>query len=223
MIEDDVDLRRSIESALSEAGADVYTAADGEEGLRELHACRPDLIILGVTMPEMDNWETLRRIRQLSDVPVILLSPPDRENDIFRGLEHGADDFVIKPFDVKMLVMRVQVALRRASASWKREEPIIYEDDRLTIDLRGRRVLVEGEPADLTPKEFQVLAYLLQNAGRLVTVRQLLKNIWGWENEEDPGYVRIYIWRLRQKLEEDPEEPQYLVVERGVGYKFQEE
>lgn len=221
VIDDDASLRRLIEMALSKAGGQVYTAADGVEGLRQLYACQPDLVVLDVTMPGMDGWETLRRIRQLTGVPVIIVSGQSREDDVLRGLENGADDFVTKPFSVKVLAARVQVALRRASVRQKKEKPAMYEDDRLRIDLRERRVVLEGEPVKLTPKEFQLLSHLLQNADQVVTVRQILDNVWGREHQDDPSYVRVYMWHLRQKLEKNPRKPAYLLTKHGVGYRFQ--
>jgi len=221
VIDGDPSLRRLLEYSFSQAGGQVYTAADGQEGLRQLYAHRPDLVILDIVMPNMDGWETCHHIRQLSEVPIIILSGLRQEDDVIRGLDCGADDYVTKPFSVKVLLARARAVLRRAALPPVTEEPVIYNDDYLTVDRGRRQVLVRGEPVKLTPTEYGLLAYLVQNAGRVVTCRQILEKIWGWEYQDDVDYVRVYIWHLRQKLEEDPRNPQYVLTEYGVGYRFE--
>ena len=224
VIDDDPHLRRLIEATLTQAGALVFTAADGEEGLREFYARQPDLVVLDVMMPKLDGWETCRTIRRLSDVPIIMLTVRGHEDDIVRGLELGADDYITKPFSVKVLAARVQAALRRSKPETTAPEASSgYQDDHLTIDLPARRVYVKGEQVKLTAKEFDLLQYLLENAGRVLTLQQILEHVWGWEYQDDLDYVRVYVWHLRQKIEEDPRRPKYLLTEHGVGYRFEKQ
>ena len=221
VIDDDSNLLRLLAYTFSSIGAVVYTAESGEEGLRQFYAQQPDLIILDVKMPEMDGWEVCARIRQLSDVPIIFLTALARDEDIVRGLDCGAIDYVTKPFRPKVLVARAQAALRRTEIASGRSKLPSYRDDYLTIDLEARRVLVCGEPVKLTATEYQLLAYLVENAGRVLTFQQILENIWGWEYQDSINYVHVYMWHLRNKLEEDPKNPRYLLTEHGVGYRFE--
>jgi two-component system KDP operon response regulator KdpE len=211
---------RLVEITIARTGAEVYTATDGEEGLRQFHTCQPDLVILDVMMPGMDGFETCRRIRQSSDVPVIMLTVLERDKDVIRGFDCGADDYVTKPFNPEVLVARARAVLHRTTMSALAQEPIIYSDGYLTINTKARRVLVQGEPVKLSAKEYQILTYLLQNAGQVLTLRQILENIWGWEYRDNTDYVHVYVHRLRQKLEADPQRPKYLLTEHGVGYRF---
>ena len=218
VIDDDPELVRLVEYTLSK-DYEVYKAYDGPEGLRQADAVQPDLVILDIMMPGMDGWEVCRRLREKSEVPILMLTAKGREEDIVRGLDLGADDYLTKPFSVKELEARVRAILRRAA--WRPgTESVTYSDGYLTIDVKDRTVLVNGKPVKLTPTEFRLLAELVQNAGRVLTHRQLLESVWGWEYMDDIDYVRIYIWRLRQRIEKEPSEPQYILTEYGVGYRF---
>ncbi|NPV08431.1 MAG: response regulator transcription factor [Anaerolineae bacterium] len=223
VVDDDPKMHRLLEYALTQAGAEVFIATDGEEGLRSFYARRPDLVILDLMMPNMDGWQTCRRIRELSEVPILILTARGREEDVLRGFEYGADDYVTKPFSLRVLVARVQALLHRASLPPISEKPVTYKDDYLTIDLGDNRVLVNGEPARLTATEYRLLAYLVENAGRVLSSRQILEKVWGWEYTDDVDYVRVYIWHLRQKLEPDAKNPRYLVTEHGLGYRFEKQ
>ncbi len=224
VIDDDPHLRRLIEATLTQAGGVVFTAADGEEGLREFYARQPDLVVLDVMMPKMDGWETCRMIRRLSNVPIVMLTARGQEDDIIRGLELGADDYITKPFSVKVLVARTQAALRRGTTEPAMvEASSSYQDGYLTVDLAERRVYVKGEPVKLTAKEFDLLQCLLENAGRVLTLQQILEWVWGWEYQDELDYVRVYMWHLRQKIEADPQQPRYLMTEHGVGYRFEKQ
>lgn len=221
VIDDDPNLVRLLEYTLSNVGVVVHTAESGEEGLRQFFARQPDLIILDVMMPEVDGWEVCTRIRQISDVPIIFLTALNGENNIVRGLDYGAVDYVVKPFGPKVLVARVQAALRQAETTSRLKKAPAYQDDYLTIDLDTRRVFVCGEPVKLTATEYQLLAYLVQNANQVLSFQQILETVWGSEYDDSVNYVHVYIWHLRNKLEEDPKAPRYLLTEHGVGYRFQ--
>jgi len=223
IIDDDRLTSRIISDQLTQDGYIVYLAPDGQEGLRQMYAHRPDLIILDLMMPKMDGWTTCRRIREVSNVPIIMLTAKDRPQDIIRGLDEGADEYVTKPFEVKVLVARVRAVLRRVAlppASPPREE-VAYSDTYLTFNPIDRRVIVNDELVKLTPTEFNLLALLVKNAGRVLTYRRLLEQVWGWEYIDDVDYLRVYIWHLRRKLEPDPKNPCYVLTEHGVGYRFE--
>ena len=222
IIDDEPTMLRLVEVIVARAGAKVYTATNGEEGLRQFHTCQPDIVILDVMMPGVDGFETCRLIRRFSDVPIIMLTVLERDKDVIRGFDSGADDYVIKPFNPDVLVARARAVLHRtALPSLAQEpEPIIYDDGYLTIDMKGRRVFVQGEPVKLSAKEYQLLTYLFQNAGQVLTFRQISENIWGWEYRDNTDYVHVYVHRLRQKLEQNPQRPNYLVTAHGVGYRF---
>ncbi|UCC87906.1 MAG: response regulator transcription factor [Anaerolineales bacterium] len=223
VIDDDRLTSRVISDQLVRDGYTVYVAPDGQEGLRQMYAHRPDLIILDLMMPKMDGWTTCRRIREVSNVPIIMLTARDRPQDIIRGLDEGADEYVTKPFEVDVLVARVRAVLRRVAlppTSPPREE-VAYSDDYLTFNPTDRRVMVNGDLVKLTPTEFSLLALLIKNSGRVLTYRRLLEQVWGWEYIDDVDYLRVYIWHLRRKLEPDPKNPRYVLTEHGVGYRFE--
>ena len=225
IIDDDPALVRLVEQVLTQKGYDVLKAGSGQEGLRLLFTQRPDLVLLDVVLPGMDGWETCNRIRDISDIPIIMLTGKQKaEEDIVRGLDCGADEYLLKPVGNKELVARVQAALRRAelhlSSDAKRETT--YSDGFLTVDIAERKVVVNGERVKLTPREFRLFALLVENAGRILTHKQILEKVWGWEYTDDIDYVRIYISHLRQKIEPDLTVPKYIITELGVGYYFQE-
>ncbi len=223
-IEDDPALLRLVEYTLSDRGMDVTTASNGREGLRQFYAVQPQLVVLDVMMPEMDGWETCRRIREMADVPILMLTARSQDEDVVRGLNIGADDYLVKPFSPEVLAARAQALLRRSSMSRVQKKPAAaYRDNRLLIDLVERRVLVDGVAVRLTATEFKLLAFLVENAGLVMTFRQTLENVWGWEYQDDTHQARLYIWRLRQKIEKDPKYPTYILTEYGVGYRFQKQ
>ncbi|MCC7163706.1 MAG: response regulator transcription factor [Anaerolineae bacterium] len=220
VIDDDRTLLRLVQEALVKAHFRVILATNGIDGLQELYAHQPDLVLLDVMMPRMDGWETLSRIRQLSHVPVIMLTAKDTEADKMRGFTHGIDDYVTKPFSFAELVARAQVAIRRARGTQPIDKARRYVTGDLVIDLDTHRVTKAGKPVELTPTEFRLLETLAENAGRVLTHEQLLERVWGYDAGEDTGYVKRYIWYLRHKLEDDPANPQYILTERGFGYSF---
>lgn len=224
IVDDDEALVRLVDQVLTQKGYEVLKASNGQEALRLLFDQRPDLVILDVVMPRMNGWQALDRIRDVSDIPIVILTGKRRtEEDVVRGLDYGADDYLLKPVGNRELVARVRAALRRAelpsSADAKRE--ITYSDGFLTVDVAERKVIVNGERVKLTPREFRLFALLVENAGRILTHKQVLEKVWGWEYIDDLDYVRIYISHLRQKIEPDPSLPRYIITEPGVGYYFQ--
>ncbi len=223
VIDDDKLTTRIINDYLSRAGYQVFEAHDGQEGLRQMYAHQPDLIILDLMMPKMDGWTTCRRIREISSVPIIMLTAQDRPEDVVRGLDEGADEYVTKPFEIEVLVARVRAVLRRASLGREKQQKsgVAYSDGYLTFNMAERRVTVNGELVKLTPTEYNLLSLLIQNAGRVLPYRELLQQIWGWEYIDDVDYLRVYIWHLRRKIEPDPKNPIYVLTEHGVGYRFE--
>ncbi len=223
VIDDDTTLLNLLEQSLGKAGYEVITASNGLSGLQKMYEERPDLIILDVMMPRMDGWETCRRIREMSQVPIIMLTAKDEEADKIKGFEFGVDDYVTKPFSFAELTARVTAVLHRTRQRPPQRKPAIHHVDDLMIDLENRRVTKNGEVLDLTPTEYRLLATLVENAGRVLSHEQLLSDVWGPEYVEDTGYVKRYIWYLRQKLEDDPSQPKYILTERGFGYRFRKE
>jgi len=224
IVDDDETFIRLVDRVLSHEGYVILKATNGQEALRQLFTRKPDLVLLDVEMPKMDGWQTCNRIRDVSDVPIIILTGKHKtEEDVVRGLDYGADDYLLKPVGNKELAARVRTVLRRAALPSMQEtiQPITYGDSYLTVDINQRRVMVNGERIKLTPMEFRLFSYLVENAGRTLTHRQLLERVWGWEYTNDLDYVRIYIMHLRQKMEPDPRLPRYIVTEPGVGYCFQ--
>ena len=224
IVDDDPTFVRLVDRILAREEYEVLKAADGREALRVLFDHKPDLVLLDVVMPTMDGWQTCSYIRDVSDVPIIILSGERvSEEDIVRGLDYGADDYLVKPVRNKELIARVKSVLRRAEQPSVREteQATTYIDDYLTVDLDERKVVVNGERVRLTPIEFRLFAYLVENAGRVLTHKQLLEKVWGWEYTGDVDYVRIYISHLRQKIEPDLALPRNIITDPGVGYSFQ--
>lgn len=221
IIEDDLDLQNLLVRAFSREGAEVFAAADGQGGLRRFYDLQPDLVILDLLMPILDGWKTFARIRSFSDVPIIVLSVLGEDDDIVRGLDAGAADYLAKPFSVPVLLARARATLRDKPPFPVPESVTAYGDGYLTIDLERRRVSVRDQQVHLSDIEYRLLSYLFQNAGRALGYQEILDHVWGLRCANDSKYVHIYLWRLRQKLEEDPQNPEYLVTERGRGYRFQ--
>jgi len=224
VIDDEPAFVRLVDQVLTQKGYEVLKATSGQEGLRLLFAQRPELVLLDMVMPGMDGWETCNRIRDISDIPIIIITGKQTDEDeVVRGLDYGADDYLTKPVGRKELVARVRAMLRRAESppSLEAKKGITYSDDFLTVDIAERKVFVNGKQVKLTPREFRLFALLVENAGHILTHKQLLERVWGWEYIDDIDYVRIYISHLRQKIEPDPALPKYIITEPGVGYYFQ--
>ncbi len=221
VVDDDKTLVRLMREALSKADYDVITASNGIDALQELYAKQPDLLLLDVMMPRMDGWETAQRVRQVSRVPIIMLTAKDEESDKLKGFAAGVDDYVTKPFSFAEIVARVAAVLGRARAVPVEHKPKRYASGALVIDTDSRRVTKAGKIIELTPTEYRLLATLAENSGRVLSHEQLLNKVWGYEFGEDTGYVKRYIWYLRRKVEDDPRKPEHILTERGFGYLFQ--
>lgn len=222
IIDDDHTLVDLVRNTLRAERYAVYSAHDGQDGLRVMYEQHPDLVILDINMPAMDGWTTCQRIREVSSVPIIMLTARDEPEEIIKGLDLGADDYIIKPFDINVLKARVRANLRRAAAADVPRTPnVTYADNYLTINLDERRITVGGKPVRLTPTEFNLLAHLVDSAPRVVPYRALLEQVWGFEYIDDIDYLRVYVWHLRRKLEPDSKNPTYIVNELGVGYRFE--
>ncbi len=201
-------------------GARVASAANGKEALERAREDMPDVVLLDIMMPKMDGFEALKQLRQFSQVPVLILTAKDDEDDRVRGLELGADDYISKPFSHRELVSRIRAVLRRHYTAPPVTQTLVKIDDRLQIDFARREVLVEGNRVNLRPTEYRLLYHLVQNAGYVQTHQMLLTKVWGPEYRDESHYLRLYITYLRQKIEEDPARPHYILTERGVGYRF---
>lgn len=201
-------------------GCRVITANNGRAALDRVREDLPDIVLLDIMMPGMDGFEVLRRLRQFSSVPVIVLTAKDEEDDRIKGLELGADDYIGKPFSHRELVSRIRAVLRRHATLPPMPQTQLKIDDRLTIDFAKHEVLVDGKPVSLRPTEYRLLYHLVQNAGWVMPHDVLLAKVWGPEYRDESHYLRLYITYLRQKLEEDPANPRYILTERGVGYRF---
>jgi two-component system KDP operon response regulator KdpE len=220
IIDDDKTLIDLLGQALGKAGYEILGATNGIDGLQILYKQNVDLVILDVMMPRMDGWETCTRIRDISDVPVIMLTAKDGEANALKGFQSGADDYVTKPFSFAELTARVKAVLQRAQKAPHDEQKNVYVCNELVVDADNSQVMVRGKPISLTPTEFQLLLTLVENAGHILSHEQLLSQVWGPEYVDEPGYVKRYIWYLRQKIEEDPSDPQYIITERGFGYRL---
>lgn len=218
IIEDEPQIRKFLRVALEANAMQVVEAATGREGLAKAATVTPDLVILDLGLPDMDGKEVVRQIREWSQTPVLVLSVRDSEVEKVAALDLGANDYVVKPFGINELLARLRVLLRMREAGTKDEPELEFGP--LTVDLAGRSVTLHGNPLDLTRKEFDLLALLARHAGRLLTHRQILRQVWGPAHEADIQYLRVFIGRLRQKLGDDPATPSYILNEPGVGYRF---
>lgn len=220
VVDDDPHTRDMLDRAFSRAGAKVYTATDGNEALQEYYLHQPHLVILDVNMPNLDGWDTAKLLEPVGEVPIIFLSGLTGTEEVVRALRLGAYDFVTKPFSVRVLLMKAQAALRSAAPTPTNGRLVVYCDGNLAINLAKRRVLVKGRPVDLTATEYRLLELLVRNKGRVLTYEQILGKIRGWEYRDRAQYVQVYVSRLRRVLETDSRSPQYILTERGVGYRF---
>jgi two-component system KDP operon response regulator KdpE len=225
IVEDDGPIRRFLEAALTNAGYEVVEAETGRAGLTHVLARVPDLIILDLGLPDMDGMEIIARVRDWSQVPIIILSARGREDDKVKALNAGADDYLTKPFGVPELLARMRVALRHAAllGTGEGEAASRFEVGDLVVDLAGRRVLVRETEVHLTRLEYRLLAALVKNAGKVLTHQFLLREVWGPGYLEQTHYPRMFIASLRRKLEDDPAEPRYILTEQGVGYRLVED
>ena len=221
VIEDDTAIASLSQIQLENRGYHVKLAHDGVDGLRHAYAWQPDLVVLDIMMPEMDGWTVCERLRELSDMPIIFVTAVGKEADIVRGLEMGADDYIVKPFSPRELVARIEAVLRRgARGGASAIESRTYENGPLTANLENREVKLNNAHVELTPIEFKLLSTFIRNEDKVLTHRFLLSQVWGPAYEEERQYLKLYIWYLRQKVEEDPTNPRLILTERGVGYRL---
>ena len=220
VVDDEERMVRFIRMNLEHDGFQVSEAFNGKQAIQKLRDVTPDLILLDVMMPDLDGFEVLETVREITNVPVIMLTAKGEEDDRVRGLELGADDYVTKPFSPRELVSRVKAVLRRTESATGSMHGLLEVDKRLKIDFDRREIWLEGTLVKLRPTEYRLLFHLVQYAGGVVSHDQLLQKVWGYEYRDEPHYVRLYINYLRQKLEKDPADPKYILTERGVGYRF---
>jgi two-component system KDP operon response regulator KdpE len=220
VVDDEVPIRRYLRAALGAQGFTVFEAANGQETIQAVLAHRPDLIILDLGLPDIDGIEVTRQLREWSQVPIIILSVREAEVDKIAALDAGADDYLTKPFGTGELMARMRVVMRRLSG--KVEEPLLQVGD-LSVDLARRIVTVDENEISLTPTEYDILRLLMQNAGKVITHRQLLRQVWGTAYESEMHLLRVNISNLRRKIEPDPSRPTYISTEPGVGYRLKVE
>jgi len=222
VVDDEARMVEFIKMNLELEGFRVVNAADGYQALEKVVRELPDLVILDVMMPDMDGFETLKKIREVSTIPVIFLSVKGEEFDRVRGLDLGADDYMTKPFSPRELVSRIRAVLRRIEEKGQAGGAEIVIDDELRINFDQRKVIVRGQEILLRPTEYRLLYQLVNNAGKLLSHETLLSRVWGPEYRDEDQYVRLYVTYLRQKIEKDPKNPKYILSERGLGYRFKE-
>ncbi len=220
VIEDDPQIRRFLRTGLQAHGFELHEADGGKLGLVEAATRKPDLVILDLGLPDMDGVEVVKQLREWSSMPVLVLSARAMESDKVAALDAGADDYLTKPFGLGELLARIRVALRHAQSGAPQDKEGLFAVGSLRVDLAHRRVLNDGAEVHLTPIEYRLLATLVKNAGKVLTHRQLLKEVWGPSHVEHTHYLRIYMACLRNKLEADPARPRFLQTEAGVGYRL---
>jgi two-component system KDP operon response regulator KdpE len=225
LVEDETPMRKLLGAALASAGYQLDEADTGRHALQRASQQPPDLVILDLGLPDMDGQEVLRQLREWLSSPVIILSARDQEQQKVTALDNGADDYLTKPFSTTELLARVRVALRHAARGGSVADDNIstYELGELRVDFSARRVFVRGTEVHLTPIEFKLLITLVRHAGKVLTHRHLLKEVWGPQRVEETHYLRVFMANLRRKLEADPARPRYLLTEQGVGYRLASE
>ncbi len=220
LVEDDIQMRRFLRVALESEGYRLVEAETARDGLSQAAARNPDAVLLDLGLPDMDGLEVIVRLREWSRVPIIVLSAREQENDKVRALDAGADDYLTKPFGVGELLARIRVGVRHAEMQKSGQQEAAFSADELRIDFAKRQVFLGVAEVHLTPLEYKLLLVLVHNAGKVVTHRQLLKEVWGPSYVEHTQYLRVYMTQLRHKLEKDPARPRFLINEPGIGYRF---
>ncbi len=220
IIEDEPQIRRFLRLSLDCQGYRAIEANSAQEGTRQAMQARPDIIILDLGLPDLDGMEFLAQLREWSHMPVIVLSARGREEDKVVALDAGANDYLTKPFGVNELLARIRVLLRAAAHLGPDADSAVFEVGDLRVDLAARQVVVSGEKKRLTPTQYRLLTTMVRHAGKVLTHRQLLKEVWGPDSILEHQYLRVYVGQIRQKIESDPTRPRYLLTEPGVGYRF---
>jgi len=221
VIDDDLLLLTLIQQSLERDNYTIRTAQNGNEGLDLMEKIKPDLIILDIMMPGVSGWELCEVIRRTSMVPIIMLTARGSHNDIVRGLQSGADDYLVKPFHQAELLARVSAVLRRVRANpIASTEPLSFGDGELVIDPGDHKVMRNSEEIELTPTEFNLLLFMADRPGRILSTEVIFDNVWSYDTEANVESVKWYVWRLRKKIEANPSKPKYIITERGIGYRF---
>lgn len=218
VVDDEPQIRKMIEVTLTAYNFKVLEAESGNEALRMVGSHKPDVVILDLGLPDIDGVEVLKRLREWTDVPIVVVSVRSDSSDIVEAFDLGADDYVTKPFNMEVLFARINAAMRHTFQKELGES--VLEADGIRMDLIRHEVMVDGELVSLSPKEYELLSFLMQHQGKMLTHRQLLKAVWGKGYAHDKQYLRVYIMQVRQKIEKDPENPEYIVTEAGIGYRF---
>ena len=219
VVDDEPQIRRVMKATLGGQGYEIFDARSGEEALERFRECLPDLVLLDLNMPGMGGLETCRQLRSGSDVPIIILTVRNTEDEKVLALDAGADDYVTKPFGIKELLARIRAAMRRAPAG-PAAGPRSFHLADLDIDFETRLIKVRGKPVRLTPKEFDLLRFLVGRSGKPVAHRELLQSVWGPDYGDQTDYLRVFVTHLRKKIETDPSNPRYILTEPWVGYRF---
>ena len=219
IVDDEPQIRKLLRITLEGAGCKTEECDNGKEGVRLSASLKPDLILLDLGLPDIDGKEVIAQVREWSQVPIIVLSVRDEDAEIATALNMGADDYVTKPFNHEVLLARINANLRKA-ATQEAGEPEL-QNGRIRMDLVRHEVFLDGEKTSFTPKEYELLRYLMANRGKMLTHKQILKDVWGPAHAEDMQYLRVYISQLREKIEADPSEPEYIVTEPGIGYRME--
>jgi two-component system, OmpR family, KDP operon response regulator KdpE len=222
VIEDEPEIRRFLRASLAANGFSVHEAETGRDGLRQASSTPPDVVILDLGLPDLDGLVVIEELRGWSRVPTIVLSARGQESDKIAALDAGADDYLTKPFSVGELLARLRVALRHSARSAEENASSVFVAGNLEVDLSRRQTRVAGEPVHLTPTEYRLLTLLIKNAGRVVTHRSLLKEVWGPDSTQEAHYLRVYVNQLRKKLGDSSVSPRLIMTEPGVGYRFAE-
>jgi two-component system, OmpR family, KDP operon response regulator KdpE len=217
VVDDEHEIRALLRVALSAHGFAVAEAENGREALNQASIFHPDLVILDLGLPDMDGVEVMKRLREWSKAPIVILSVRERESDKIHALDAGADDYLTKPFGIGELLARIRVAMRHSAKT--EDSPVMTFDD-VTVDLARRLVFVKDREVKLTPTEYEILKFLVFHSGRVVTHGQLLRAVWGPNCQGETQYLRVYVGQLRKKIETDPTEPRHIITEPGVGYRF---
>jgi two-component system KDP operon response regulator KdpE len=223
MIEDEAPIRRFLKPALESQNFKVIEAVTAEEGLSLASSHQPDVILLDLGLPDMDGLEVIKRLREWTAIPIIVLTAREKEKDKILGLDAGADDYLTKPFDIGELMARLRVALRHLQKVKQGDKEPVFETKDFKVDLSSRVVTIRGQEVHLTPHEYDLLALLVRHAGKVVTQKQILKEIWGPAAGDQTQYLRLYIHQLRQKIEPNSNRPRYIVTEPGIGYRLKYE
>ena len=217
VIDDESQIRKLLKVSLKSQGFYIEESHDGRDGINKVAIIKPDLVILDLGLPDMDGKEVIREIREWSNVPIVILTARDQEQEKIEALDNGADDYITKPFGIGELLARIRVCLRRKTED---ENEHIFNFGGLIIDLVNRRITVDNMEIKLTPTEYEIIKVLAQNAGKVITHKQLLKKVWGNAYDNDNNYIRVYIGQIRRKIEPNPAQPCYIITESGVGYRF---